>query len=50
MTVYPNLTTQTQEAQFEVLKEGNIVNEVLQGMDKQLELRYDISRYFMNRI
>lgn len=50
MNIHLNLTSQILDAQLEALREGNIVNESLRGMDKQYELKDDGTRYFVNRI
>ena len=41
---------QIKEAQLEVLKPENVTGEVLRGMDKNLEVKGDRVRYFMDRI
>ena len=50
MTIHSDLTTQILQAQIEALKESNLKEESLRGMEKQLEIKPDGTRYFMNRI
>ncbi|KAK9075289.1 hypothetical protein SSX86_003612 [Deinandra increscens subsp. villosa] len=50
MTIQTNLTSHIRQAQLEALKEPNLKNESLRGMDKQFEVKSDDTRYFMNRI
>ncbi|KAI3827971.1 hypothetical protein L1987_02060 [Smallanthus sonchifolius] len=50
MTIHTNLTTQVLHAQQEALKEENLKNESLRGMDQQLKTKSDEAQYFMNRI
>ncbi|GJR32492.1 putative reverse transcriptase domain-containing protein [Tanacetum coccineum] len=44
LTVHPKLPSQILEAQNEALKEGNVKNENLRGMDKSFEIRPDGTR------
>ncbi|KAI3754492.1 hypothetical protein L1987_54276 [Smallanthus sonchifolius] len=50
LTIHTSLTTQIRMAQQEAIKEGNIQNEALRGMIKQLEPKSDDTLYFANRI
>ncbi|KAI3752357.1 hypothetical protein L2E82_24335 [Cichorium intybus] len=50
MTIHSNLNSQIREVQLEALKEENISEEALRGMEKQFEMKEDGTRYFMNRI
>jgi len=50
MTIHTHLTSQVREAQLEALKEDNIKNEALRGLEKQFEVRPDGTRYFSDRI
>ncbi|KAI3802804.1 hypothetical protein L1987_30947 [Smallanthus sonchifolius] len=50
MTIHTSLTTQIRDAQLEALKEQNLKDESLRGMDKQFEIKSDENRYFMDRI
>ncbi|GJR66457.1 putative reverse transcriptase domain-containing protein [Tanacetum coccineum] len=45
LTVHPKLPSQILEAQNEALKEENVKNENLRGMDKSFEIRPDGTRY-----
>ncbi|GJX80368.1 putative reverse transcriptase domain-containing protein [Tanacetum coccineum] len=49
LTVHPKLPSQILEAQNEALKEGNVKNENLRGMDKSFEIRPDGTRCIKNR-
>ena len=49
-TIHTGLPTQILNAQTEALKEDNLKAESLRGMDKQLEIKSDGIRYFMERI
>ncbi|GJU14593.1 putative reverse transcriptase domain-containing protein [Tanacetum coccineum] len=46
MTIHPKLPTQILEAQTEAIKEENIKDENLRGMDKSFEIRPDGTRCF----
>ncbi|KAI3776127.1 hypothetical protein L1987_45890 [Smallanthus sonchifolius] len=50
MTIHTSLTTQIRDAQLEALKEQNLKDESLRGMDKKFEIKSDETRYFMDRI
>ena len=50
MTIHSNLNTRIREAQLDALKEENIREEALRGIDKHFELKDDRTRHFMNRI
>ena len=50
MTIHTSLTTRIRDAQQEALKEQNLKEESLRGMDKSLETKSNDTRYFMNRI
>ncbi|GJV84877.1 putative reverse transcriptase domain-containing protein [Tanacetum coccineum] len=45
LTVHPKLPSQILEAQNEALKEENVKNENLRGMDKSFEIRLDRTRF-----
>ncbi|GJS80437.1 putative reverse transcriptase domain-containing protein [Tanacetum coccineum] len=45
LTVHSKLPSQILEAQNEALKEGNVKNENLRGMDKSFEIRLDGTRF-----
>ncbi|GJR24923.1 putative reverse transcriptase domain-containing protein [Tanacetum coccineum] len=49
ITVHPKLPSQILEAQSEALKEENVKNENLRGMDKSLEIRPDGTRCIKNQ-
>ncbi|GJS36123.1 putative nucleotidyltransferase, ribonuclease H [Tanacetum coccineum] len=49
LTVHPKLPSQILEAQNEALKEENVKNENLRGMDKSFEIRPDGTRCITNR-
>ncbi|GJX93426.1 putative reverse transcriptase domain-containing protein, partial [Tanacetum coccineum] len=49
LTVHPKLPFQILEAQNEALKEENVKNENLRGMDKSLEIRPDGTRCIKNQ-
>ncbi|GJV16565.1 putative reverse transcriptase domain-containing protein [Tanacetum coccineum] len=49
LTVHPKLPFQILEAQNEALKEENVKNENLRGMDKSFEIRPDGTRCIKNR-
>jgi hypothetical protein len=49
MTIHSNLPSQIRNAQLEALKEENLKNETLRGMDKKFETRLDETQCFMNR-
>ncbi|GJV28607.1 putative reverse transcriptase domain-containing protein [Tanacetum coccineum] len=49
MTINSNLPSQILDAQFEALKEENVKDENLRGMDKEFETRPDGTRCFKNR-
>ncbi|GJX52304.1 putative reverse transcriptase domain-containing protein [Tanacetum coccineum] len=49
LTVHPKLPSQILEAQNEALKEVNVKNENLRGMDKSFEIRPDGTRCIKNR-
>ncbi|GJZ24804.1 reverse transcriptase domain-containing protein [Tanacetum coccineum] len=49
LTVHPKLPSQILEAQNEALKEENVKNENLRGMDKSFEIRPDGTRCIKNR-
>ncbi|XP_071704297.1 uncharacterized protein [Rutidosis leptorrhynchoides] len=50
LIVHTNLTTQIRDAQLEALKEENMKDESLRGLDKQFEIKGDGTRYFAGRI
>ena len=50
MTINSDLTTQILQVQVEALKESNLKEESLRGMEKQLEIKSNGICYFMNRI
>ena len=50
MTIHSHLSAQIKEAQLEALKQEAVANENLRGMEKNLEIKEDGARYFMNRI
>ena len=50
MTIHSDLITQLLQEQVEALKESNLKEESLRGMEKQFEIKSDGIRYFMNRI
>ncbi|KAI3818931.1 hypothetical protein L1987_12753 [Smallanthus sonchifolius] len=50
MTIHTSLTTQIRDAQLEALREQNLKDESLRGMNKQFEIKSDETRYFMDRI
>ncbi|GJY71341.1 putative reverse transcriptase domain-containing protein [Tanacetum coccineum] len=49
LTVHPKLPSQILEAQNEALKEENVKNENLRGMDKSFEIRLDRTRCIKNQ-
>ncbi|GJU26630.1 hypothetical protein Tco_1165251 [Tanacetum coccineum] len=49
ITVHPKLPSQILEAQNEALKEENVKNENLRGMDKSFEIHPDGTRCIKNR-
>ncbi|GJY69394.1 putative reverse transcriptase domain-containing protein [Tanacetum coccineum] len=49
LTVHPKLPSQILEAQNEALKEENVKNKNLRGMDKSFEIRPDDTRCIKNR-
>ncbi|GKA17417.1 hypothetical protein Tco_0697254 [Tanacetum coccineum] len=49
LTVHPKLPSQILEAQNEALKEENVKNENLRGMDKSFEIRPDGTRCIKNQ-
>ncbi|GJV84827.1 putative reverse transcriptase domain-containing protein [Tanacetum coccineum] len=49
LTVHPKLPSQILEAQNEALKEENVKNENLRGMDKSFEIRPNGTRYIKNQ-
>ncbi|GKE75197.1 putative reverse transcriptase domain-containing protein [Tanacetum coccineum] len=49
MTIHPNLPSQILKAQTEALKEENIKDENLRGMDKSFEIRLDVTRCIKNQ-
>ncbi|GJX89859.1 hypothetical protein Tco_0343185 [Tanacetum coccineum] len=49
IAINSNLPSQIRDAQVEALKEENVKDEDLRGMDKELETRTDGTRCFMNR-
>ncbi|GJX52947.1 putative reverse transcriptase domain-containing protein [Tanacetum coccineum] len=49
LTVHPKLPSQILEAQNEALKEGNVKNENLRGMDKSFEIRPNGTRCIKNQ-
>ncbi|GJS08571.1 putative reverse transcriptase domain-containing protein [Tanacetum coccineum] len=49
LTVHPKLPSQILEAQNEALKEENVKNENLRGMDKSFEIRLDGTRCIKNQ-
>ncbi|GJT31964.1 putative reverse transcriptase domain-containing protein [Tanacetum coccineum] len=49
LTIHPKLPSQILEAQNEALKEENVKNENLRGMDKSFEIRPDGTRCIKNR-
>ncbi|GJY73896.1 putative reverse transcriptase domain-containing protein [Tanacetum coccineum] len=49
LTVHPKLPSQILEAQNEALKEGNVKNENLRGMDKSFKIHPDGTRCIKNR-
>ncbi|XP_071718729.1 uncharacterized protein [Rutidosis leptorrhynchoides] len=50
LIVHTNLTTQIRDAQLEALKEENMKEESLRGLEKQFEIKGDGTRYFAGRI
>ena len=50
MTIHSHLSAQIKEAQLEALKQEAVANENLRGIEKNLEVKDDGARYFMNRI
>ena len=50
LTIHTGLPDQIQNAQLEALKEENLQSRSLRGMGKQLEVKSDGMRYFMERI
>lgn len=48
MTIRSHLTTQILQTHVEALKEPDLKEESLRGMEKQLEIKLDEIRYFMN--
>ncbi|KAK9053497.1 hypothetical protein SSX86_030131 [Deinandra increscens subsp. villosa] len=50
MTIRSNLTSQVRDAQIEALKEENIKEESLRGMERQLIKKPDGTRNFMDRL
>ena len=48
MTIHSDLTTRILQTQLEALKEPNLKKESLRGIEKQLEIKSDGIRYFMN--
>nr|GEY66460.1 putative reverse transcriptase domain, ribonuclease H-like domain, aspartic peptidase domain protein [Tanacetum cinerariifolium] len=49
LTVYPNLSSQIREAQNKALKEENVKNENLRGMDNSFEIHSDGTHCIKNR-
>ena len=49
MTIQSNLPSQIRDAQAEALKDENVKNETLRGMDKSFETKTDGTKCFMNR-
>nr|GEZ89897.1 putative reverse transcriptase domain-containing protein [Tanacetum cinerariifolium] len=49
LTVHPKLPSQILEGQNEALKEENVKNENLRGMDESFEIRPDGTRYIKNQ-
>ena len=50
MTIHSNLSLQIKEAQQEALKPGNVTNEALRGMEKNLMVKEDGAYYLMDQI
>ncbi|XP_023760327.1 uncharacterized protein LOC111908746 [Lactuca sativa] len=50
MTIHSHLSTLNKEAHLEALKPENVSGEALWGMDKNLAVKGDKARYFMDRI
>ncbi|KAJ0434026.1 hypothetical protein HanIR_Chr17g0876821 [Helianthus annuus] len=50
LTIHSSLPTQIRDAQVEALKEENLRNESLRGMQKRFEVKEDGTYYFMERI
>ena len=50
MTIQSNIISQIKSAQLEALTEEHVKEEGISGMEKQLEIKYDEARYFMNRV
>ena len=50
MTIHPTFSEQFHDVQQEALKEENLKDEALRGMEKQLEEKSNGTHYFMNRI
>ncbi|KAD6120027.1 hypothetical protein E3N88_11298 [Mikania micrantha] len=50
MIIQTSLTAQIRNAQIEALKEENLQNESLRGLDKKFEVKTDGTRYFANRV
>ena len=50
LAIHIGLLEQIRRAQLEALKEANLKSESLRGKDKQLEIKSDGNRYFMERI
>ena len=50
LTVHVGLPDQIRKAQLETLKEDNLAEESLRGMEKQFQERTDGIRYFMERV
>ncbi|XP_035837226.1 uncharacterized protein LOC118485092 [Helianthus annuus] len=50
LTIHSNLLDQIRSAQIEVLKDENLQAESIRGMEKQLVIKSDGIRYFMERI
>ena len=46
MTIHSHLASQIKEAQLEALKPGNVTNEALRGMDKNLTIK-DVGAYYL---
>nr|GEX54177.1 putative reverse transcriptase domain, ribonuclease H-like domain, aspartic peptidase domain protein [Tanacetum cinerariifolium] len=49
LTVHPNIPSQNLEAQNEALKEENVKNKNLRGMEKSFKIRPDGTRYIKNQ-
>ena len=50
MTIHLTFLEQVHAAQQEALREENLKDEALRGMEKQLEAKSNGTQYFMNRI